>query len=461
MSQTALYNYFKNRDKDDLELLVCSDLKEAHDLENVAKFFKHDVLLFPDFRATYGDDLRSYKEELYELLNALREYYKAAKKPLIISPLKTLLFPLPKKELLGDTTIEFGANIELATFKEQMFFWGYTFVDMVQVEGEISYRGDIIDIFVPATNNPIRISLFDTEVEQIKAFDLDTQRTLGEELESFTLKNAFFALDEEKFNTLNKRVENSEFDALSRDIASLGFWHLQEMAENFLEGKNVKLSRNLDNVLVDAYAINMPTISQETFDKPVLENHENIKELVVANVEQLLRVHQDKKVTIIAANKATIKQAGIYDTTNINIVQAPYILNIITDDEIVISLNKADKKRRRRKSSILLDDLKAGDYVVHEDYGVGIFEKIEQTEILGGVKDFIVIKYVGDDKILLPVENLDYIDRYIAGGGNVPVLDRLGKGSFGKLKAKVRKRLLEIAGQIVNIRSGKGINQSA
>ena len=55
-------------------------------------------------------------------------------------------------------------------------------------------------------------------------------------------------------------------------------------------------------------------------------------------------------------------------------------------------------------------------YVVHEDYGVGIFEKIEQAEILGGVKDFIVIRYQGDDKVLLPVENLDTIDRYIVGG---------------------------------------------
>jgi transcription-repair coupling factor (superfamily II helicase) len=57
---------------------------------------------------------------------------------------------------------------------------------------------------------------------------------------------------------------------------------------------------------------------------------------------------------------------------------------------------------------------------------------------------------VGDDKILLPVENIDYIDRYIASGGTLPELDRLGKGSFGKLKESVRKRLMEIAGQIVN-----------
>ena len=457
MSQAILYNYFRKKEKEHLELLICEDEKEAHELENVAKFFDEEVIVFPDFRPSYGDDLRSYKEELHELLFALRKYHFSDKKPLIISPLKTLLFHLPKKELLGTTTLEFGSEIQLQSFKEQMLHWGYTYVDMVQVEGEISHRGDIIDIFVPSSPNPVRISLFDNEIEQIKAFELETQRTVGDDLEELEIRSAFYALDEADFTLLEKRVQESEFDALNKDIASLGFWHLEEMAENFLEGKNVKLVRNLDNILKDAYGINNPQLSREAFELEVLEESDDVKELVVANVTQLLKVHKNKKVTLIAANNATIKQAGIYDTTNMRIVEAPYILNVITPDEIVISLNKADKKRRRRKSSILLDDLKAGDYVVHEDYGVGIFEKIEQAEILGGVKDFIVIKYVGDDKILLPVENLDYIDRYIAGGGATPVLDRLGKGSFGKLKEKVKKRLLEIAGQIVNTAAARAL----
>ncbi|WP_428739808.1 DEAD/DEAH box helicase [Sulfurimonas sp.] len=453
---TQLVNYFKTS-KDELEVLICEDIKEAHELESVSKFFNKDVLVFPDFRAAKGDDLRSYKEELQELLYKLKLYYEAKKKPLVITPLKTLLFPLPKKEYVDSLTLEFGGEVNLNSFKEQMLHWGYTFVDIVQVEGEISHRGDILDIFVPSTKNPVRISFFDVEIEQIKEFEADTQRTTGEELDKVEISSAFFALSGDDFNTLNSKVESSEYDALSRDIASLGFWHLDEMAENFLEGKNVKFSKNLDDLLKDAYGINDPIISREYFNLDILEQNDDIKELLVADVSQLLRVHADKKITIIAANNATIKQAGIYDTNNINIVQAPYILNIITPDEVIISLNKPDKKRRRRKSSILLDDLKAGDYVVHEEYGVGIFEKIEQAEILGGVKDFIVIKYIGDDKILLPVENLDYIDRYIASGGGVPVLDRLGKGSFGKLKEKVRKRLLEIAGQIVNIAAARAL----
>ena len=460
MSQTALFNYFKTHNEKDLELLVCEDFKEALELESVAKFFKREVLLFPDFRPSFGDDLRSYREELHELFSALRTYYRANKKPLIISPLKTLLFPLPKEELLQSITLEFGGTINLQSFKEQMLFWGYNFVDMVQVAGEISFRGDIIDIYTPSASNPIRISLFDNEIEQIKYFELESQRTLKEELERVEITSAFYSLDEAAFNALNSKIEVSEFDALVKDTASLGFWFLEQNAVDFMADKKVILSKNLDNVLKDAYGINNPVVTRDKFDLEVLVESDDYKELVVADVMQLLRVHQDKKVTIIAANVALMKQVGLHDTKNITEVTAGYILNIISKDELIISLNKPDKKRRRRKSSIMLDDLKTGDYVVHEDYGVGIFEKIEQTEILGGVKDFIVIKYVGDDKILLPVENLDFIDRYIASGGSTPVLDRLGKGSFGKLKAKVRKRLLEIAGQIVNTAAARSLIKS-
>ncbi len=457
MSQSSLFEYFKTQTKQELELLVCEDFKEAQELESVGKFFNKDVIVFPDFRPSFGDDLRVYKEELHELFSSLRTYYRSKKKPLIISPLKTLLFYLPKEELLQSTLLEFAQKIDLKSFKEQMLFWGYTFVDMVQVEGEISFRGDIIDIYAPGSKHPIRISLFDDEIEQIKYFELESQRTLKEELERFEISPAFYSLDEKAFNTLNEQIETSEFDSLGKDIASLGFWYLKDSAYNFLASKKAMLSRNLDAVLVDAYGINDPQVSRDDFNLELLPDSDDFKDLIVADITTLLKVHKNKKITIIAANKAVIKQVGLFDLQNITQVQAPYILNILTPHELVISLNKEDKKRRRRKSAILLDDLKNGDYVVHEDYGVGIFEGIEQTEILGGIKDFIVIKYVGDDKILLPVENLDYIDRYIASGGSVPILDRLGKGSFGKLKAKVRKRLLEIAGQIVNTAAARAL----
>jgi len=460
MSQSSLFQYFKTNKKKDLEVLICEDSKEALELESVVKFFNEDIVVFPDFRASFGDDLRAFKEELHQLFTQLQKYYSLKKKPLIISPLKTLLFHLPNESLLKSTSLEFGSKIKLQSFKEKMLFWGYNFVDMVQVEGEISFRGDIIDIYPPSSDMPIRISLFDDEIEQIKYFELESQRTQKEELDSIKINPAFYSLDEPMYELLQTKVKNSEFDSLVKDVASLGFWHLDDLAYNFIENKNVKLSKNLNNLLVDAYALNAPVLSREKFNLEILDESDDFNELVVVDVKTLLNVHKNKKVTIIASNEAVIKQSGLFDLKDITTVYAPYILNILSKDEIIISLNKADKLRRRRKSSILLDDLKRGDYVVHEDYGVGIFEAIEQTEILGGVKDFIVIKYVGDDKILLPVENLDFIDRYIASGGSTPVLDKLGKGSFGKLKDKVKKRLMEIAGQIVNTAAARELIQA-
>jgi len=460
MSQTSLYKHFKESSKEQLDVLICEDSNEAHSLESVAKFFNKDVLIFPDFRPTNGDDLRVFKEEFQELLSKLRKYYLSKNKPLVISPLKSFLFHLPKKEYLLSIKLDYGNTLNLKEFKEKMLFWGYNFVDIVQAKGEVSFRGDIIDIYPPSSNLPVRISMFDDEIEQIKEFSLETQRTQKEELESIQIDSAYYSLDESKYNELNNKVQSSPFDSLQKDIASLGLWHLDEMAENFLEDKKVKFSKNLDSLLIDAYGLNDPQISREFFEFEILEDSDDYRELVVADLPSLLRVHKDKQVTIIAANEASMKQIGIYELKDIKQVFAPYILNIITPTEMIISLNKADKQRRRRKSAILLDDLKKGDYVVHEDYGVGIFESIEQTEILGGVKDFIVIKYIGDDKILLPVENLDYIDRYIASGGSTPVLDRLGKGSFGKLKEKVKKRLMEIAGQIVNTAAARALIKS-
>ena len=457
MSQTRFFEYLKTTKKPSFDLLIVQDAKEAASLADIAKFFKLEHIVFPDFRARFKDDLRPFKEELFELFSALRSYYKAEKKPLIISPLKTLLFSLPKSEALQSTTIEFGGTLDLKAFKEKMFFWGYEFVDIVQMEGEISFRGDIVDIFVPSTPNPIRVSLFDNEIEQIKEFELETQRTLGDELESFEITAAFYSLDEEQFENLKEKISQSDSDSFVKDMTSLGFWYLDAMAENFLLNKNIKLISKMQNSFDEAYGLNDPQISRDFFDAEIIPEEHKYHPLIVTDAKAIMDVHKRKKITLIASNEAQIKQSALFDLKGVEVIYSPIIVNVISDDELILSLNKPEKKRRRRKTSILLDDLKPGDYVVHEDYGVGIFEKIEQMEILGGVKDFIVIRYIGDDKVLLPVENLDYIDRYIAGGGSVPVLDRLGKGSFAKLKESVRTKLFEIAASIVNTAAARAL----
>lgn len=460
MSQERLYEYLKAEGKKRCDVVVCEDAKEASELSDVAEFLGIETLVFPDFRAAYMDDLRPFGEELFALFGALRRYYGSAKKPLVISPLKTLLYPLPNEKLLQSILIEFASRIDLSSFKETLLRWGYTFVDMVEMEGEVSHRGDILDIFIPEHENPYRISLFDDEVEEIKMFDVETQRTQKEELVSIEVTSAFFSLNEEESKRFEKEIAASQSDSFVKDIASLGFWVLGENGSDFTEGKKVLRIREMKSLLDESYGPNHPVLPRGRFETEIIPEASKYAPLIAPNLEILRGVHKNKKFTLIAASDAQLKGAGIYELKGLEVKTSGIVLNLIGPDEVIISLNRHEKKRRRRKTSILLDDLKVGDYVVHEEYGVGIFEGIEQAEILGGIKDLVVIKYMGDDKLLLPVENLDAIDRYIA-SGSLPVLDRLGKGSFGKLKESVKARLFEIASEIVGVAASRALIKAA
>lgn len=95
------------------------------------------------------------------------------------------------------------------------------------------------------------------------------------------------------------------------------------------------------------------------------------------------------------------------------------------------------------------------DFVVHEKHGIGVYKGIEPVTIMGAKRDFVVINYQGEDRLLIPVENLDTIDRYVADGESYAIVDKLGKGSFAKLKEKVKDRLFEIANDIIKLAAAR------
>ena len=89
--------------------------------------------------------------------------------------------------------------------------------------------------------------------------------------------------------------------------------------------------------------------------------------------------------------------------------------------------------------------------MVHEKHGIGQYKGIEPVTVMGAKRDFVIVMYAGDDKLLIPVENIDLIDRYVADGSSYAVVDKLGKGSFAKLKEKVKDRLFAIANDIIKL----------
>ncbi|WP_120915754.1 transcription-repair coupling factor [Helicobacter pylori] len=461
MIQSSLYRALNKGF--DYQILACKDFKESKLAKEVISYFKPNIkaVLFPEFRAKKNDDLRSFFEEFLQLLGGLREFYQALEnkqETIIIAPISALLHPLPKKELLESFKITLLEKYNLKDLKDKLFYYGYEILDLVEVEGEASFRGDIVDIYAP-NSKAYRLSFFDTECESIKELDPTTQMSLKEDLLEIEIPPTLFSLDEPSYKDLKTKVEQSPLNSFSKDLTSFGLWFLGEKAQDLLSVYKSVISPRALEEIQELAGLNELDCERFKFLK-VLENAQGYEDLEIHAhaLEGFIALHSNHKITLLAPNKTILDNAiSALEKSSMECVIAPFVLNFKTPDGIFISLNSFERKKKRQKSKLALNELNPGEWVVHDDYGVGVFSQLVQHSVLGSKRDFLEIAYLGEDKLLLPVENLHLIARYVAQSDSVPVKDRLGKGSFLKLKAKVRAKLLEIAGKIIELAAERNL----
>ncbi len=461
MIQSSLYRALNKGF--DYQILACKDFKESKLAKEVISYFKPNIkaVLFPEFRAKKNDDLRSFFEEFLQLLGGLREFYQALENKqevIIIAPISALLHPLPKKELLESFKITLLEKYNLKDLKDKLFYYGYEILDLVEVEGEASFRGDIVDIYAP-NSKAYRLSFFDTECESIKELDPTTQMSLKEDLLEIEIPPTLFSLDEPSYKDLKTKVEQSPLNSFSKDLTSFGLWFLGEKANDLLHAYKSVISPKALEEIQELASLNELDCERFKFLK-VLETPQGYEDLEIHAhaLEGFIALHSNRKITLLAPNKTILDNAiSALERSNIECVIAPFVLNFKTPDGIFISLNSFERKKKRQKSKLALNELNPGEWVVHDDYGVGVFSQLVQHSVLGSKRDFLEIAYLGEDKLLLPVENLHLIARYVAQSDSVPAKDRLGKGSFLKLKAKVRTKLLEIASKIIELAAERNL----
>ncbi len=461
MIQSSLYRALNKGF--DYQILACKDFKESELAKEVISYFKPNTkaILFPEFRAKKNDDLRSFFEEFLQLLGGLREFYQALEnkqEAIIIAPISALLHPLPKKELLESFKITLLEKYNLKDLKDKLFYYGYEILDLVEVEGEASFRGDIVDIYAP-NSKAYRLSFFDMECESIKEFDPTTQMSLKEDLLEIEIPPTLFSLNEQSYKDLKTKVEQSPLNSFSKDLTSFGLWFLGEKANDLLHAYKSVISPKALEEIQELASLN--EVDGERFKSlKVLENAQGYEDLEIHAhaLEGFIALHSNRKITLLAPNKTILNNAiSALEKSHIECVIAPFVLNFKTPDGIFISLNSFERKKKRQKSKLALNELNAGEWVVHDDYGVGVFSQLVQHSVLGSKRDFLEIAYWGEDKLLLPVENLHLIARYVAQSDSMPIKDRLGKGSFLKLKAKIKTKLLEIASKIIELAAERNL----
>ena len=400
--QAACYEYFLQGG--DATLLIARNDKETQKLNDAAAYAGKKPFVLPDFRAHVGEDLRAYSAELYSLLGALNRFAnEASPKKVLIAPLRTVLHPLPSPAILTRRTLSFGERIHLSSFKEELLHWGYAFVDVVEAKGEVSVRGDIIDIFSIDADNPVRLSLFDDEIESIRHFACESQKSYPEELEFTTFIPALFGLGAQEYAQLTQKIAVRQSDAFVKDLLSLGFWDLGELSIDYLSHFTARYAQKMEGEIEEVALFDDTVDKAKLLAIPTIPEPKIYQDVEASSVKTFIEFHQSKRITLLARNEALLKQAGFEEFTGFTYQQSPLIVNIMSADKLVLSLNKPVRKKRPKRASLVLDELKIGDYVVHETYGVGIFKGLTNTTVLGATRDFVTVLYQGEDLSLIHI----------------------------------------------------------
>lgn len=448
--------------------------------------------------------------------------------------------------------VSLGDIVDIDEFVTLFYVAGYERVDMVEGRGQFSIRGGIIDFYPLTAKNPVRIELFDDEVDSIRYFDAMTQRSIekiktieinaARELLLYDneLKSAAQVLDralEKRLKALNAAGKKKDAEKLSEiikeDIDKLNQGVYFEGLERYLSFFKLEFNSILDYLKDFIIIIDEPNRVRQRYDNIELEFQEQFKGLLASNevlpeqygtfftYDQLLtkfknskcisfntllkssadfkpdaiisfvsrsmhpfhgkldllmdelQLWKSKKYKVIILSgteekgrrlvqslidqniEAIYKSSLDMELQDGHIVVIPGTLNsgfefpsiryaVISDREVFTAPKKEGPKKKGRLIKAFTD-LKVGDFVVHENHGIGQYVGIEKLTVSGLTRDYLNIKYGGNDKLYIPTDQLDMIQKYIGGEDKLPKLNKLGSVEWNKTKSKAQHSIQALA----------------
>ncbi|BCZ18389.1 Transcription-repair coupling factor [Helicobacter sp. NHP19-012] len=344
----------------------------------------------------------------------------------------------------------------LQELQEKLRLFGYDFVDLIELPGEASFRGDIVDIFIPGQAKPHRLSFLGQDCEDIRTFDLRTQLSDPPIIEHIDITPALFSLDAPTHAMLQQRLDKLNAPVFLPDLASLGFWVLEDLGCDFLTHYATILSPEAKEQAKEWHSLEPSPALERALSLPILPTPPHYQDIQKpANLQDFLKLNAAKKATLIAKNVDFLPHINAPFESAISAC----VLHFSTPTQLFLSMHSYETPGSAGHSKLMLNELTPGDFVVHENYGIGLFKGLVQQSVLGSVRDFIALEYQNADRLLLPVENLHLIERYIA-NQDMPLLDKLGKSSFAKVKDKVRSKILDMSSQIIALAAKRNLLKS-
>jgi len=348
---------------------------------------------------------------------------------------------------------------------ETLALAGYERVERVEERGQIAVRGGLVDVFPSTGREPLRVEFFGDELEQIRAFSPFTQRALHaiDEASIFPARERAH-LDPELAAIYKEEGEDDLVPLLDRapDVV----WQFDDVArvweEEGLAAPDVEGAARLDA---------LPRSQQHVFEaqRPAiaargLAEAENELATMVRHgrrvlvtfphqgealrTQRLLRKVDAHVVDRIAELAPDPSLAFVVSPARRGFVWRDLDIALLPDGQVFRKRPpRADARLGRALQSFA--DLRVGDYVVHEDHGVGRLLGFETKDVAGVTRDYLFLAFKGDDRLYVPHEQIAKVSRYIGADAKAPALSKLGGKAWQNLKSRARESVRELAGELL------------
>lgn len=480
---------------------------------------------------------------------------------IVVAPATGAIRKLPPHSTFDSNSLRItrGEDLDIEQIKEKLILMGYERMPLVETRGQFSIRGSIIDIYTPDGEYPYRIELFDTEVDSIRSFSPDTQRSV-ENLKYIEVYQAEQLLkDRELFERAAVRIKKAyagqirkfSGEQCTEKELEIGR-NLQKRRDQLIEfAENCMNLQQMENYLYYFYdeteyiwdymddpivMIDDPARILEMLEARDKETSEDFKTLLergqavpsdlknfsnkndylklydmkeaylftpfqktIKGIDRLSEVRnvvskptlvfngkmdlleteiksylkKDYKVTIVCANDERVKnieefldRAGV--KSRVWVKQGTLTGGIDFPDEKFCYIWDGDifgtvrKKKKKRKNSHEMGqpiksfaDMQQGDYVVHENHGIGKFMGIEQLTVQNVQKDYLKIKYSGKDVLYVPVEQMDLVQKYIGSDTVSPKLHKLSGSEWKTTKARAKAAIANMAHELLEVSAAR------
>lgn len=327
---------------------------------------------------------------------------------------------------------------------------GYENSYLIEKKGQYSRRGDILDIFPPDLENPVRLEFFGDELESIRFFDIDSQISV-EKIKKIKIFGNWLSgnnyelielIDELKAKDITIVIENEEL----LDYKMEEFILLDRNREEVYR----KRYENLKKKSIFVQTKNFSQEQVETFrDKNRLKKLSKVENVYIFTNNYEKKLAEYGKILTEKENNLEIEKYELFEgfIFNENKNNENNFL-VLTDRELDGYIYERKKKTNKAVKYKKVNQIIEGDYVIHVQYGVGIYKGIQTID----ERDYLKIKYADEDILYIPVEKLDRLEKYVS-NDTEPQLFRLGTRGFKRKRKKIEEDIQKFAAELIKIQA--------